>query len=175
MYEIVHQAAYRFFGIDKIYKLLKDEMYEIGLIWIFWNWLKFEYEYSRICVASVVRAQTLCCGETHVDVVVLVVWVVFVWFVVCYVWLIKLGCIRCCCGMNILNFGLSLLCLVYMKFLKAKVLELGCKRCIDWKQWVKIFLPLIKMGCLRCFCCAMKFLMSSVVKLGCKRCIAWKS
>ena len=73
MYEIVHQAAYKFFGIDEIYKLLKDEMYEIGWIWIFWNWLKFEYEYSRICVVSVVRAQTLCCGETHVDVVVLVV------------------------------------------------------------------------------------------------------
>ena len=43
----------------------------------------------------------------------------FVWFVVCYVWLIKLGCIRRRCGMNILNFGLSTLCLVCMKFLMA--------------------------------------------------------
>ena len=40
--------------------------------------MKFEYEYSRIGVASVVRAQTLCCGETHVDAVVLAVRVVFV-------------------------------------------------------------------------------------------------
>ena len=59
MYEIVHQATYRFFGIDEMYKLVIDEMYEIVLS-IFWNWLKFEYEYSRICVVSVVRAQTLC-------------------------------------------------------------------------------------------------------------------
>ena len=118
-YEIVHQAMHRFFGVDEMYKLVMDEMYEIVWIWIFWNWLKSEYEYSRICVASVVRAQTLCCGESHVDVVVLVVWVVFVWFVVCNVWLIKLGCIRCLCGMDILNFGLSPLCLVHMKFLMA--------------------------------------------------------
>ena len=53
MYEIVHQAAYRFFGIDEIYKLLKDEMYEIGWIWIFWNKIglytslfRYEREYS---------------------------------------------------------------------------------------------------------------------------------
>ena len=32
-----------------------DEMYKIG-----WFIVKFEYEYSRICVGSVVRAQTLC-------------------------------------------------------------------------------------------------------------------
>ena len=30
MYEIVHQATYRFFGIDELYKLVLDEMYEIG-------------------------------------------------------------------------------------------------------------------------------------------------
>ena len=47
MYEIVHQATYRFFGNDEMYKLVMDEMYEIGWMWIFWNWLKFEYEYSR--------------------------------------------------------------------------------------------------------------------------------
>ena len=29
MYEIVHQATYRFFGIDEIYKLVMDEMYQI--------------------------------------------------------------------------------------------------------------------------------------------------
>ena len=71
---------------------------------------------------------------------------------------------------NILNYALSPLCLVYMKFLMPSVVNLGCKRCIGWKQQVKIFLPSVKMGCLRCFCCAMKFLMPSVVKLGCKRC-----
>ena len=91
MYEIVNQAKYRFFRVDEMYKLVMDEMYEIVWIWIFWNWLKFEYEYSRICVVSVVRAKTLCYWWSHVDVVVLVVWVVFVWFVVCNVWLIKLG------------------------------------------------------------------------------------
>ena len=62
--------------------------------------------------------QKLCVsGKTHVDVIVLVAWVVFVWFVVCYVWLIELGCIRRRCGMNILNFGLYPLYFVYMKFL----------------------------------------------------------
>ena len=55
MYEIVHQATKRFFGIDEMYKLVMDEMYEIGWIWIF-----FEYEYSKSCFVSVVRAQTLC-------------------------------------------------------------------------------------------------------------------
>ena len=29
MYEIVDQATYRFFGIDEMYKLVMDEMYEI--------------------------------------------------------------------------------------------------------------------------------------------------
>ena len=51
MYEIVHQATYRFFEIGELYKLVMDEMYEIG-----WFIAKFEYEYSRICVVSVVRA-----------------------------------------------------------------------------------------------------------------------
>ena len=60
MYEIVDQATYRFFGIDEMYKLVMDEMYEIVWLWLFWNWLKSECEYSRICVVSVVRAQTLC-------------------------------------------------------------------------------------------------------------------
>ena len=56
MYEIVHQATYRFFRIDEVYKLVMDEIDG----WIFRNGLKFEYEYSRIYVVSVVRAQTLC-------------------------------------------------------------------------------------------------------------------
>ena len=35
---------------------------------------------------SQLQEHKLCVsGKTHVDVVVLVVWVVFVWFVVCYV------------------------------------------------------------------------------------------
>ena len=29
MHEIVHQAIYRFFGIDEMFKLVMDEMYEI--------------------------------------------------------------------------------------------------------------------------------------------------
>ena len=30
MYENVHQATYRFFGMDEVYKLVMDEIYEIG-------------------------------------------------------------------------------------------------------------------------------------------------
>ena len=41
MYEIVHQATYRFFGIDELFKLVMDEIYEIGQFIV-----KFEYEYS---------------------------------------------------------------------------------------------------------------------------------
>ena len=51
MYEIVPQATYRFFGIDKVYKLVMDQIYKIGRFIA-----KFEYECSRICVVSVVRA-----------------------------------------------------------------------------------------------------------------------
>ena len=51
MYEIVHQATYMFLGINEVYKLVMDEMYEIS-----WFIAKFEYEYSKICVVSVVRA-----------------------------------------------------------------------------------------------------------------------
>ena len=58
MYENVHQATYKLFGMDEVYKLVMDEIYEIGWIRIFWNWLKFEHEYSRICVVSVVRGET---------------------------------------------------------------------------------------------------------------------
>ena len=38
MYEIAHQATYRFLGIDEVYKLVTDEMYEIGQFMA-----KFEY------------------------------------------------------------------------------------------------------------------------------------
>ena len=51
VYEIVHQATYKFFGIDEGYKLVIDEMYEID-----WFIAKPEHEYSRICVVAVVRA-----------------------------------------------------------------------------------------------------------------------
>ena len=89
---------------------------------------------------------------------------------------IKLSYTHCRCGMkdNILNFALSPLCLVYMKFLMPKVIKLGCKRCIGWKRYVKIFLLSVEMSCLPFFCCAMRFLIPSVIKLGCKRCIGWK-
>ena len=53
MYENVHQATYKFFGMDEVYKLVMDEIYEIG-----WIRLKFEHEYSRICVVSVIRGET---------------------------------------------------------------------------------------------------------------------
>ena len=51
MYETVHQTTYKFFGMDELYKLVIDEMYEIGRFIA-----KFEYEYSRICIVSVVIA-----------------------------------------------------------------------------------------------------------------------
>ena len=50
-YDIVHQATNRFFGIDEMYKLVMDEMYEIGRLIA-----KFKYEYSRVYVVSVVTA-----------------------------------------------------------------------------------------------------------------------
>ena len=51
MYEIIHQTTYWFFGNDKLYKLVMNEIYEISQFIA-----KFEYEYSRICISSVVRA-----------------------------------------------------------------------------------------------------------------------
>ena len=51
MYQTVHQDTYRLFGIDELCKSVMYEMYEIGRFIT-----KFEYEYSRICVVSVVRA-----------------------------------------------------------------------------------------------------------------------
>ena len=49
-YEIAQQAKYRFWRSGKCTKLVVDEMYEIGQFLT-----KFEYEYCRICVVSVVR------------------------------------------------------------------------------------------------------------------------
>ena len=51
MYEIVEQVKYRYLG--------NDEMYKIGDGWSVGDWsifAKFEYEYSRICVVTVVKA-----------------------------------------------------------------------------------------------------------------------
>ena len=50
-YEIVHHTTYKFFGVDEVYNLVMDEMYEIGQFIT-----KFKYEYYRIWVFSVVRA-----------------------------------------------------------------------------------------------------------------------
>ena len=51
MYKTVHQPRTGFWGIDEVHKLVMDEMYEIGRFIA-----KFEYEYSRTCAVSVVRA-----------------------------------------------------------------------------------------------------------------------
>ena len=72
MYEIVHQATYRFFGIDEVYKFVE---FLRNL-----NMNTPEYALSQQ------QEQKLCVsGETQVDVVVLVVRVVFVCLVVWYV------------------------------------------------------------------------------------------
>ena len=47
MYEIVHQTTYGFLGIDKMCKLVIDEIDEIDRFIA-----KFEYEYFRICFIS---------------------------------------------------------------------------------------------------------------------------
>ena len=44
-----------FWGSFRCTKFMMDEMYEIDQFLA-----EFQYEYSRICVVSVVRAQTLC-------------------------------------------------------------------------------------------------------------------
>ena len=76
IYEIVHQATNRFFEIDEMYKLVMDEMYEIGWIWIFLN-----MNTPKLALSQLQEHKLCVSGETHVDIVVLVVWVVFVWFV----------------------------------------------------------------------------------------------
>ena len=55
LYEIVYQVKYWFFGIYEVYKLVIDEMYETSRFIA-----KFEYQYSRNCVVSVVRTKNLC-------------------------------------------------------------------------------------------------------------------
>ena len=132
-----------------------DEAYKIGDGWNVWNltnslWslnmntAEFSFsqlEEPKICVTS----------ETHVDVVALVVWVVSVcvWLFGMYessyaiiqiydiiISFIKLSWIGCRCGLkkNSLNFVLSPLYLIYMRFLLPSVIKLGCKRCTCWKR-----------------------------------------
>ena len=167
IYEIVDQVKYSFFGIDEVYKLVMD--------------VQNRLIYCEIWVRILQNLRCLSCKSinfvlrvkpTSISLVWLFGLCLFVW----YVWFIKLCCVRCRCGKkeNILNFALSPLRLVQMKFLMSSIFKLVCKRCIGWKQLVKIFLSSVKMICLRCFCCAMKFNMPSVVKLGCKRYIGWK-
>ena len=49
--KLLSKSSAGFWGLMKCTKLVMDEMYEIGRFSG-----KFEYEYSRICVVSVVRA-----------------------------------------------------------------------------------------------------------------------
>ena len=69
MDETAQQAKHMFFEIDEVYKLVMNKMHEIYCeivqiaAWftcLFCRFIaKFECKYSRICVASLVRAQTL--------------------------------------------------------------------------------------------------------------------
>ena len=78
--KLLSKSSTDFWVSVKCTKFVMDEMYEIGIFLA-----EFEYEYCRICVVSVVRAQILVTSEIHVDDVVLVVWVVRVCLVVWYV------------------------------------------------------------------------------------------
>ena len=51
MYENAQQTKYKILGSMKCKKFVMDEMYQIS-----WVIAKFEYEYSSICVTSVVTA-----------------------------------------------------------------------------------------------------------------------
>ena len=64
-----------FWGSIKCTKLVIDEMYEIG-----WSIAKFEYEYSRICIISVVRAFLLVVKPT-------LMWLFWLFELCFYVWL----------------------------------------------------------------------------------------
>ena len=108
---------------------------QIGDAWNVQNWLIYckiwIWILQNLRCLSYNSCHKLCVsGETHLDVVVLVVRLVFLCLVVWYVWYMKLGFMK----ENIFNFALPPLCLVYMKFLLSSVLKLGCKRCIGWKQ-----------------------------------------
>ena len=77
MYEIFHQATYRFFGIDELFKLVMDEMYGIGqfITSLTMNTLEFAFSQlfeHKLCISD----------DTHIDVVVWVVRFVFVCLVV---------------------------------------------------------------------------------------------
>ena len=83
-----------FWGSIKCTKLVIDEMYEIG-----WSIAKFEYEYSRICIISVVTAFL---------------------FVVKPTLMTFFGCSSC-----VSMFG----CLACMKILMLSFIKLGCLHC----------------------------------------------
>ena len=168
MYEITHQTKSRFLGID--------EAYQIGDVLNVQNWPISYRVWIRIL-------QIFHCLRCKIINFVLLVttnlmplfWLfglcvcvlLFGMYQILTISFIKLGCLRCRCGMkeNILNFVLSALCLVYIKFLMPSIIKLGFKRCVGWKWWVDIFLLLLKMSRLRCFCCAIKFLVSWVIKI----------
>ena len=100
-----------------------DEMYEIGQFLA-----EFEYEYCRIWLSGLCVCVCVC--------VCVFVFSCLVCMKILMLSFIKLGFIRCRCGMkeNILSFALSPLCLVYIKFLMPSVIKLGPKRCIDWER-----------------------------------------
>ena len=96
---------------------------------------KIEYEYCRICVVSVVRAcwnpqWCRCFGCSSC----VCVFGCLVCMKLLMLSVIKLGCMRCPCGIseNVFYFGLPPY-LVCMKVLLLSVIKLGCKCCIDWK------------------------------------------
>ena len=134
MYEIAQQARYRFLGVSEMYKICDG--------WNEWNRLIS----CRVWIWILENLRCLRCKSINFVLLLKPTLMPLFWlFGLCVcVWLlgmyeslmlsfIKLGCIRCCCGMkeNTLNFALSPLCLLYMKFLIASVIKLGCKRFID--------------------------------------------
>ena len=83
--QVTYCADVSLWILRNLEKHLFYEMYEIEMYEIDRFIVSCEYEYSRICVASVVRAKSLFNSETHVHVVVLIVRVVFVCLVFWYV------------------------------------------------------------------------------------------
>ena len=129
--KLVSKPSTDFWGSVEFTQFVMNEMYEIG------QFLEFEYEYCRIYLSCksinfVLQAKSTlmsffrCSGCAHVFSCLVCMKVLMLSF-------IKLGCIRCCCGMkeNILTFALSPLCLVYIKLPMPSVTKLGCKRCIN--------------------------------------------
>ena len=129
----------------KCTKLVMDEMYKICKFSA-----NFEDKYSRICLVSVVNL-VLVLKPTLMS--------LFLLFGLClhvrlfdmyessYAIIQKIGLHSCSCGMNknILNFVLSSLYQICMKFLIPSVIKLGYKLCKNKK--IKIFLLPIKVVC----------------------------